>query len=405
MDPRMLLQILPDEDGLARKRFSEDQRGFFLDTFNGIVRSDGGKTIIRLSEQERQMALFNLRRHGAPEKQFKEAALSASDFPLLLADVLDRQVMAKYEVEPNPFEPLGRKRMIGDLTRYVKTFAYIGELEMLEIVAPEGPYTQARPMSEGVNQYRLDKWGKRFNLQWEMFLADDVGLMDRYPGRLADSARVTRIYQFLNQLMTTTGWRNYSKQGSVPTTAFSATNLAAAVAAMKVGDYAENQSIRIRNTPRYLVYAEELRQTVFETLYSEAVVWSNPAGTTDVAAARRGDKNYIRSLGLIPISFDGWNRMIVTAGTNATMWGLFSEEIPVVEEGFLRSAPEPEIWTQLPNAIRAGGGAVGPMEGSYEADVISHRVRFPYAAQFIADNRTTLTGDGTSRGLWVSNGA
>jgi len=166
MDPRMLLQILPDEDGLR----ANDSAKISADSSSILSMASFVRTRENDYPPKRTRTpngWFNLRRHGAPEKQFKEAALSASDFPLLLADVLDRQVMAKYEVEPNPFEPLGRKRMIGDLTRYVKTFAYIGELEMLEIVAPEGPYTQARPMSEGVNQYRLDKWGKRFNLQWE----------------------------------------------------------------------------------------------------------------------------------------------------------------------------------------------------------------------------------------------
>ena len=408
LDPRELLQLSVDgEEGLCRKRFNEDLRGFFMDTFNGVVRKDGGKTIIRLSEDERRASLYNLRKYGAPEKQFKEAALNASDFPLLVADVLDRQVMAKYEIMPNPFEAIGRKRLIGDLTRPVKTFAYTGEVELLEIVETEGTYNIARKMAEGINQYQLYKWGKRFNLAWEMFLADDVGLFDRYPGRLADAARATRIRQFLDQLITTTGWRNLSKQGSVPTTAFSPTALAAAIAATKIGNYAENGGIPVRNPMKFIFYADELEQQVFEALYSEKVVWTS-AGSTTTSDTRRGDFSYIRSRNLIPICFDGWHRLLVDSDHSAqaaAMWGVFSETIPVVEEGFLRSAPEPELWIQLPNAIRAGGGAVGPTEGSYESDVISHRVRFGYNAQFIADNRTTATGSGTSRGLWVSNGA
>jgi hypothetical protein len=374
------------------RSFTDNDRAFVMDTMNGIQRKPDGIVI---------------RHRGIPRMYLVHEALGKDDFPLMLADVLDRQLLAVYEAKTNPFEPLSQRRSIRDFS-IVKTLSYTGMMNTLKQVLPEAPYLDAKKPVEGMTQYQLVKWGEVYRLQWEMYLNDNLGLFTRLPNVMASNALNTRISRFLSTMMTTTGWRTFTAQGAPAATAFSAAALDTALAAMNgaVAGYRDN-NIPMRNVPRYLVYADALERIVFETLMSEKVVWTAGAGGT---ATRQGDFNYIRSKGLIPIKMEQFHRMkdltadppasIVTDATSVdTMWGIFSENIPVIEEGFLAGAETPELWLKSPNAQKLGGGVVSPFDGDFESDVISYRMRFPYEAALVLE-----TTGGSTKGAWVSNG-
>jgi len=322
-------------------------------------------------------------------------AMSHSDFPILMATILDRQMLAAYEtLEMPPYNNIFRNRAGGitDLKREVYSLDYAGDLAPLQVVAEYGKYLEHPAVAETPYHYHLLKWGAMYRISWEVSLADDLGLIDRLPKRLATGARMTENYVQSNLLATTTGWRAVTIQtGGVSALPLSEANLITALGNMCGDDTAyRSGGWHIVNRPGFLVVSSEaLAMTARRILEPESWAVVGTAG----AITDRGNLNVLKAYGLT-IVFDPMLASLCTTGTiGQTMWGIFSKNIPIAEYSFLRGQNAPYLTMRASDMVTVGGGAVGPGEGSFEDDSIAYRVRHPYNA-CLCD----------PRGAWLSNG-
>ena len=116
-----------------------------------------------------------------------QEAMSTSDFPLLFADVLDRQLLASYQETEPVWQNFCRRSTVPDF-RSVKRFAVDGAEAVLPAVAEREEYPEAS-LSEAQDTYSVSKYGRRLDLSWEAIVNDDLDAFRRSPERLARAAR------------------------------------------------------------------------------------------------------------------------------------------------------------------------------------------------------------------------
>jgi len=70
--------------------------------------------------------------------------------------------------------------------------------------------------------------------------------------------------------------------------------------------------------------------------------------------------------------------IIATDAKTGTRWFVLPAATaarPAVAMGFLRGQEEPDLRVKSDTGNRVGGGAIDPMEGSFDDDTIQYRVR------------------------------
>ena len=260
------------------------------------------------------------------EYELREA-MATTDFPGLMSTVLDRQMLAEYQaMEEPPYNPIFRHRPgdIADLTREVYSLNYTGDLDALQEVVEGDQYLEHVAPAETLYHYKLKKWGKRYKITWEASLADNIGMLDRLPRRLATAARLTESYLQSSLLMGAAGWNAAATAlGAAAATALSEANLAAAIAAMTGANtnfWDNNWPIVVK--PRYLVVTPLLALTAKRILVSSQWQGVGTAG----AVTQIGNLNLAMEYDL-RLVVDPMIPKIATNGTLAnTMWGLFAEK-------------------------------------------------------------------------------
>lgn len=333
---------------------------------------------------------------GVSQNRWKariEEVMGTADFPLLFADTIDRAMLAKFQAIPPRLDPIFRQAQLRDF-RDVKRFRHEGLTSRLQIVPQQAEYEE-RDQAEEEFSYALVKYGAATAFSWEMFLNDDLGAFDRFPDELADSARNTEAWKQTETLWDLNGPIDavfvdaVNGQAAVSDLALTVANLGTAIEAMQ--SYTSNGE-PILNTPVYLVVPSALEITAREILTSTSVAWTESAGGAATAHPTVSAISNYR----LQLIVDPWLPIVVTAGTlGATTWALFANPAQAAIAEFARRAGStgPELWMATPNAVRVGGGALGPFEGSFENDTIRYRVRH-------CMNAVALE----ARGGWASDG-
>jgi len=117
-----------------------------------------------------------------------EEAMGTADFPLMMGDVLDRQMLGYYTEWPQTWPTYARRSTVPDF-RTVKRFTLDGAEGALPAVGEKGTYLPS-VLTEGIYSYSVGKYGKLMNFSWEEFINDDFGAIgSSSPARLGRSAR------------------------------------------------------------------------------------------------------------------------------------------------------------------------------------------------------------------------
>ncbi len=323
-------------------------------------------------------------------------AYGTADFPLAFGDIIDRRLQARYQSQGRVLDPIFEMGTSRDF-KTANVFRMQGTVKRLQQVGELGAYGEAARY-ETRWQVTLTKYGKTFVLSWEAFKDDDLGIFDGVPADMADSAINTESW-----LQTTTFWDANGPldayfadanegQGGVAATAFSTANLAAARSELRTttANMRNFQGEPILKRPRFIINNATIETTVRQTLESTNVEWTESAGG---AATERGTKNIAAVLGLTHIT-DDWLDVVCTTGTIAdTTWALFCENIKGAVMRRLQGVEAPELFMRSPNAVRVGGGAVSPFDGSFDDDSMAWKVRH-CVGRVATDMRAGWASDG-----------
>ncbi len=341
-----------------------------------------------------QIAAFNnllSNSRGLPDHRLEyeiREAMTTTDFPLLFADVTDRQMLASYQAIDPVWKKYMRLKTVNRLYPWVggKRFAISNSGMRLGEVAEKGEYLALKKTEVKYDIYAR-KYGNQVDISWEALIADKIGALKDTPNEFAWLAANTEHYNAVNLYANDVNilgshaagdLYDDSTAGEINAAALPLTinNLEITVAAMQAFRHPSGQPMR--NKPKYLVVSDGgLEFTARQILTSANKMW-----VTGVAAAvPYPTKNVISDYGL-ELVVDPWLSIAGLNGFTANSWYLFAEprNIAAIECDYLEGHERPEICMKASNKVTIGGGAINPMSGDFESDNIFYRVRQCFGA-------------------------
>ncbi|WP_433329985.1 hypothetical protein [Spirillospora sp. CA-294931] len=347
----------------------------------------GGDSLWEHKLLEAQRFMWDIRHNRRPINHFAEA-MGTSDFPLLFADSLDRQLYGAYEATQPTWMNYARAATVNDF-REVKRFATSGIRGRLEKVGELSEFKR-RGQTEKQYEYRVDRYEAGFAQSWESMVNDDLGAFLRLPQDLADSARdseeafVTELYCDTNgpHAVHYSSGNGNLLSGNPP---LSRDALQAAITQlMKRKDE--------RNNP---IVVKGVRLVVGTGL---ALVAQEIINTTEYRVVDgNGNVRIIKGNGVaanLGVDVNYWIDAVATGANADTSWWVFADPNgtrPALEFGRLRGYEAPALFEKIPDARRLGGG-----EEPFSFDTASaeKKIRHVMGGTFV-DEKMTVASNGT----------
>jgi hypothetical protein len=323
-----------------------------------------------------------------------EAAMTTSDFPLLFGDVLDRQLLARYQAVTPTWPRYIRRGTVRDF-RQAKRFAVDGLESTLEDVEERAPYP-ADDLDESEDLISVRKVGRKTGWSWEAMVNDDLDAFSSAPDRMATAASNTEEKEATGIICDVNG-----PHASLYTAGFG--------------------NIVTDNPP----LTEDALETAVELFLSRTDTDGMPIFTGDkmilvvgpalvVTAGQivnqvqrritSGDNERIINGNGLPFTIEVvpnfFVPIVATTANAATSWWLFSEptQRSAGEMAFLRGYEAPQLFRKSPNAQLVGGGSVDPMQGDFDTDSTELKLRHVLgSARFLTTggHRATVASNGS----------
>lgn len=330
---------------------------------------------------------------------FKQEAMTTSDFSLLFGDILDRQMLARYQQMPVNWSMIARRGRVRDF-RSVKRFTLDGGEAILDEVGEQSEYPAAA-LIDGDYEYRVRKHGRRIPLSWETLINDDLDAFADNPNRLANASRRSEE-RFVTAL--------YAASTGPVSPFFSVANGNKTTETLSVPGLQEAFRLLAEqvDTDGAPIFVEAVTLVVPPALEVPA---RNIINATEIIAAAGSGPGNQTGFGQDQLRVTNWmrNRVtlvvnpwlpIVDTTTGNTAWYLFANPSagrPAMEVGFLIGHETPELFMKHPNATRVGGGMVDPMDGDFGTDSVEWKVRHVFGGTLM-DPKSAVASDGTGSG-------
>ncbi len=355
-------------------------------------------------------------------------ALTTSDFGVYFGDVIDRSVLSNYAECPYTWDTYCYRASIQDF-RQSKIFRMDRGAAVLDGPILPNSYGATGSGSTGIAQTaeyperkrvstdyvdQLYKFGARMGFSWETILNDDLdGLKDTpalfgRAARRTEEERATKLYAtstgpnatffsnanlnvvnstVLPNLSTDFGLNNNPK--------LSITSLQAAMTIMMNQRDLDGEPISIEGVT--LVVPPALKIVAMNILNATEVFMNDQGGTLATPNANSATSlqrlltaNWAKNIVKLAVNY--YLPVVVTSGSlGQTGWYLFADPNagrPALRQSFLRGHESPELFMKLPNSVSIGEGRMGPgpgimpgtmnanpMDGDFEGDNISYKVR------------------------------
>ena len=170
--------IVVRSGGPLAKTLGDDARGQG-EKLRRLTMADLAKYV--LSEEGTDTRMMS----GAEAVKLAMRAQSSSDFPLILAQVVDKTLLAAYAQQPKEYEKIAAKTTVSNLrTRRPTILSGAVDLEQV----PEGADYPMRALLESQETYNVQKRGQIIALTLEAIIKDDLSAFSRIPQAFADAA-------------------------------------------------------------------------------------------------------------------------------------------------------------------------------------------------------------------------
>lgn len=347
--------------------------------------------------------------------------MAVTDYQALFTDVLDRKYYGYYNAFPVISWPLVRRATLMDtrlvkrymldnmVTPFVKQdFANPSPMQNLYGPVPQQGSTLSPSTPTGAQTYQPELYQSGASINWQAFLNDDLGIFDDVPKRLAIVAN-RGIEQFLTLLFFETGgpntnlykadYRNLITQAygaSSDNPPLNAQGLQDGLKVLAAMRDSSGQPINVMNSPIYCVYGSKYYAAMENLMNQLSVQVSVEGGTTnsDGFPSQFVQVNNWLIKKFRPI----YNPYIDTLVTgNPGSWLLVADpgsvERPAVEVGTLKSFDTPQLFEEVPNTQRVGGG-LEPQMGNFYTMNRNMKIISIFGGTWI-DGRSTVASDGS----------
>jgi len=211
-------------------------------------------------------------------------AMTTDDFPLLFADVMDRQMLPAYEAIDPEWKKYMRVKTVNRLHPWVggKRFAIANTGMVLGEVAEKGEYLTVKKTETKYDVYAR-KYGNQLDISWEAMLADKLGALKDTPKEFAWLAANTEHYYAVKIYANDVNVLGSHALGDLyddtagaecnaNTRALTIANLEATIADMQAFRHPSGQPMR--NRPKFLVISDGgLEFTARQILTSALKQW------------------------------------------------------------------------------------------------------------------------------------
>ncbi|MCP5089208.1 MAG: Clp protease ClpP [Rhodobacteraceae bacterium] len=251
-----------------------------------------GMPIVQMAERVLSMSGRRVQKPGFNPHATIKAAMTTSDFPLLLANTANKSLMMGYEDEPASHRIWTREVETNDF-KPVSRIA-VSEAPELELI-PEGGEYKTGALSERSESYALKTYGKLLKLTRQALINDDLSAFTRIPQAFGQAAARLEADHVYNLLVTNPNMSDgtalfHADHANLMTgAALSVISLGAAKAAMRKQRGIAGLGV-LNITPKYLIVPAVL-ETTAEVLLTSMV---DPSAQNDTA-----NLGWIRSLELV----------------------------------------------------------------------------------------------------------
>lgn len=336
-----------------------------------------------------------------------QEAFSTSDFPMLFADILDRELLPQYQDAPSFWQKFVRRTVVRDF-RPSTLADLFGGMGILEAVPELAPYP-SQTLAEQEYKLRVRKHGSRFALSWEAIVNDDLDGLRTLPNRLAISAKRSEDYHATSIFTTATGpnsaffkdwsadanWngpdfdnRARATQGfAVDDPQLSTDNLAQALEVIQTRRDVDDAPIIVDGF--ILLIPPSLELTANKILGATEIRFTDEQGNTVIVG------NFLS--GKVTPVVNPWLPVVDKSANVSTTWYVLpvpSSPRPSGALGFLRGNETPDLRLKSSDSQRVGGGDVPGEEGSFDNDDVQYRVRHVLGGTTV-DPFATLVSNGS----------
>ncbi|WP_159622678.1 Mu-like prophage major head subunit gpT family protein [Ruania rhizosphaerae] len=312
--------------------------------------------------------------------------LTTSDFPYLLGAAYSREMLGEYASVPAVWQRYSTRSTVPDF-RPKSLIDLLGGRAGLTRV-PEATEYKARKLSEAKYEFKVEKYGDRFPLTWEMLKNDDLDAFRNLPSRLAVAARETEDIVTAKTLFNSGGtalntdFFKTANKNAPGTAALSTESLEAALTNISTRKDNEKRPIVVSGAVLMVPPTLEMQA---RRILNATEIRRTDGNTTTV------ESNYLT--GLVELVVNPWLTVVNTGTNAATNWFVLpnpnqNNNRPALVTGFLRGEEDPDLRVKADAGNRVGGGAVAPEEGSFDDDTIQYRVRHVTGAGTVVPTAT-----------------
>jgi len=324
--------------------------------------------------------------------QLREA-MTTSDFPILFGDILDRQVLAEYREIIPTWEAVARRRVVRDF-RGVKLFKPLtGLAGRLESVGQVAEYPQDALDEQDTQTITVGKFGKRVPVSWETLVNDDLDQMQAIPRRMANMARRTESYMATelyvdasgpHASLITVGNANRVNSTNAPGYVGAADNPALSIVALGQALYVlsrqqDEDGNPIEREGAVLVVPpalEVIANNIINATTVELTTDGGTVGTTPFPERRLIAANWLSRR--LRVVVNPLIPFVATSANGNTSWFVFQApgtDREALVMAFLRGWEDPAVFIKSANARRLGGGEIDPLDGDFDLDAVTYKVR------------------------------
>lgn len=326
---------------------------------------------------------------------------SSTDFPLLFGQVTQISMQGQYARLPQQWPAFSQRQTVGDFRRQ-RSMSYNMTADQYPVQnggAPRHPMALPRipelteyptfSLEEQSQDWAIQKYGGRFPFSFELFINDELNIIQQLPAEMAAQARDTEDILTTGVLADATGPNpNFFRSDwdfgpQAPSGNFMDGNPPLTIDTLQQAmfDITRRQlNGRIITVPRFtLIVPPALALTAREILRAS----SYSRVRVDQVTGDELQFNIPSPLdGLPPVQLlvSEWLPLIDQSETAGTTWYLVptggtTGTRPVIVTGFLRGREAPELRINGDTGRSVGGGDISPFEGSFSHDDVQYRVR------------------------------
>jgi len=322
-----------------------------------------------------------------------QEASATADFPYLMADILDRSLMAQWSTSLPEWGSYCKTGTLKDF-RQAKALGIEGMGAILDPVGERAEYPERGPSEETPKYRQVAKYGARFGLSWESIVNDDLDALRDLPNKLVVAARRSEALA-VTKLFVGANGPNASVYAAGNKNIITS-NPVLGVAGLAAGFLVFAGQTDVDGFPlmidAYTLVIPRALQVTAENLLNALQIETGTGGGAYNGMDQIVAKNWMA--GKLNLVINDYIGLVATSANAATSWFMFastSAARPALQLDRLRGHESPELFIKTPNASRVGGGTVAE---SFETDEIEHKVRHCYGG-VVVDARATVASNGT----------